>query len=348
MKATATTKSILSVFSLVIAVSANGATGDSEATATAGASAASAAASAPNAPASAASAAASAASAAASTAATKPAAAPATATMEPAALTTNEFYGMAFAVRDAMGMGFDTKLNLDADPEIWNVPTKKPNLDAYVSKDQKMTFDFGSRKDGGYETITTSKITNRTIMTVFKNKKPTSQTIVGAYGAYTATEAFCEVLRERTKSTDFNDLAAKAVMCTNFYARTESPKVDMNAHIKTHRENILRMTNSPAKAFVDKERSQYESSEAVRRAEEAWKNPSIPNISAIFADPAIKPRTIVNRSKPLRPPPLTEDVKDRQAINDLADVCGRLWGDSTSGKESAVAPSTATKQPVKQ
>lgn len=252
--------------------------------------------------------------------------------IERAALSTSEFYGFSDAIRDLKGFIIGTDLSLRPIEEIWPTSTKTKSLQTFTSADEKMHLDFGRRSDGGYEVITTSEAFNRAMITVFKNKKPVSETIVGPYGSYTATEAFCNVLKEQTKSTDFKDLAAKAATCSAFYARTDSSKLGMAEHIQIHRTNIERMENSPAKPFVDRDRASVIAS---ARDKLTGLRSLKAKFSAEYGVPSVKPRAIINKSTS------PEDVKDRQAIFDLADACGRLWGGDSG---TSTPPRAGTKR----
>jgi hypothetical protein len=192
-----------------------------------------------------------------------------------------------------------------ADPDVWT-RHPEPGLDLYVSNDRKLSMDFGAREDGGYEIITSSKLENRGTMTVFNEGKPESHTIVGEFGAYTATPAFCKILKKQTNSKTFKDMAKNAATCKDFYARTDISDSGMSAHIATHRANIQRMKTSSAKTWVQQD--------------EILNVFSTDRIKASFGvGAASKPRAILSKS--VSP----NDIKDRQAIADLAGACGRLW-----------------------
>ncbi len=260
--------------------------------------------------------------------------------IEPAALSTREFYGFSFAIRDAQGLMFDSDMNVIIDEKIWPTRNKTKYLDSLISDDENMFFDFGGRKDGGYEVITTNKITKRAIMTVFKDKKPVSQTIVGAHGAYTATESFCEVLKTQTKSKDFEDLKSKAAMCSDFYARSDESKAGMAEHIQTHRANIERMSKSPAKSMVEKDRADFVAAAKDKLTGFASFRGAI---SSAYGAPSVKPRPILSRATS------PDDIRDRNIVGDIAEACGRLWGAKPAAKPAAaaVAPKAAPKKTVK-
>ncbi len=302
------------------------------------ASAPKAAASAPKSAASAASAAASAPAAAASAATGEQSVAAAPATIEPEALSENEFYGFEFAIRDARGLMFDSDMNVVVDKKIWTSLVETEFLQSRKSKDENMFFDFGGRSDGGYEVITTNKNTKRSIMTVFKNKKPESQTIVGEHGSYTATESFCQILKAQTKSKSFEDLKSKAAMCSDFYAQTDESKVGMSEHIQTHRSNLERMSKSPAKAMVEKDRADVIS--AAKGKYTGWKAFRW-QISPTYGVPSVKPRAIL--SKATSP----DDIRDRQIVGDIAEACGQLWSEAKPAAKTVAKPAVAPAKTVK-
>ncbi len=310
------------------------------------ASAPKAAASAPKAAASAASAAASAPATAALAAAGDASSNAAAAPIESAALSTKEFYNFSYAIRDLDGLLVQPDLTFEVNTAIWTTQLKvKGQPDQYVSDDENMYLEWGRRGDGGYDVITANKMKNRSVMTVFKDKKPVSHTIVGAQGAYTATEAFCEVLKTQTKSKDFEDLKTKAAMCSDFYARTDESKGGMTEHIQTHRSNLERMSKSPAKgmlespakAMIEKDRAEVISAAKGKLTGWAafrWK------ISPTYGVPSVKPRAILSKTT------TPDDISDRQIVSDIAEACGRLWSQpKASAKPAGTAAAPAAKTP---
>lgn len=252
-------------------------------------------------------------------------------------VTTGEFYGLSYALKNIDGVTFDKQRNAALSPAFW--PKKPLKTDAYTTRfaslDKFQFFDFTKRNETSYDVITVNKKLDRATITTFENQKPTSHTIVEATGQFTATPEFCEILKEQTDSKTYRDMAKTARMCRDFYARPgldESTKEKIEKHLQAHARNISSLKDSVAKDMVEA------NEKAERDQTKKWYHFFTKTMfSGKPTDP--QPRAVLSKT------PSAGDTDDRTTIAALAEACGRLWeSPSTETPSAASAPAApATK-----
>lgn len=254
-------------------------------------------------------------------------------------VTTSEFYGLSYALKNIDGIHFDKQRNASLSPVQW--PKKPLKTDAsttrFASLDKLQYFDFTKRDESSYDIVTVNKKTDRSTITTFENQKPTSHTIIEPSGSYTATPDFCTILKEQTDSKSFRDMAKTARVCRDFYARPgldESTREKIEKHLQTHARNISLLKDSVAKEQVEA------NEKAGKDQTKRWYSFFTKSIfSGKAKDP--QPRAVLSKT------PTAGETDDRTTIANLAEACGRLWEDaSTEPAPAAPHPtkSGATKQ----
>ncbi len=250
--------------------------------------------------------------------------APATSKKEDAS---SEFYGLSYALKNVDGFHFDMNLGITYEDRIW---PEKPKVGAdgvvkYDAIDSSMYVELSSRHKNEMDVVTLNKRDERSTITVFKDKKPESYTVVDPKGIYTATPSFCEILKTQTDSESFEAMAKTARTCRDFYARPgldSSSKDEIQKHLDTHRRNLSLLKDSVAKPLV--EAGEAAKKDPTKRWSNFWgllsKGSKLP-----------QPRAVLSKV------PTGDESDDRYVIAELADACGRLW---KSTKE-------AVKRPVK-
>lgn len=252
-------------------------------------------------------------------------------------VTTGEFYGLSFALKNIDGVTFDKQRNAALSPAFW--PKRPMKTDAYTTRfaslDKLQFFDFTKRSETSYDVITVNKKADRATITTFEHQKPTSYTIVEATGQFTATPEFCEILREQTDSKTFRDMARTARVCRDFYARPgldESTREKIEKHLQAHARNISSLKDSVAKDLVEA------NEKADRDQTKKWYHFFTKNLfSGKPTDP--QPRAVLSKA------PSAGDTDDRTTIATLAEACGRLW--EAPETSTPAAPSAPPAQPAK-
>ncbi len=248
-------------------------------------------------------------------------------------VTTNEFYGISYGLKNIDGITFDKQRNAALSPVQW---AKKPlKTDAsttrYASLDKLQFFDFTKRDDTTYDIVTVNKKTDRSTITTFENQKPTSHTIIEPSGSYTATPDFCTILKEQTDSKSFREMAKTARVCRDFYARPgldESTREKIEKHLQAHARNISLLKDSVAKEQVEA------NEKAGKDQTKHWYSFFTKSIfSGKPKDP--QPRAVLSKT------PSANETDDRTTIANLAEACGRLWDDAATDTAAAAPPAGA-------
>lgn len=250
---------------------------------------------------------------------------------DPKELSTNQFYEFSFALKNIDGVSFDKEKNVVLTPGIWRQPMQLEGVNKYTSEDRNQFLDFGFSKDGRSDVITYNKTKGRATVTIFKNDKPESYTIVGKHGEYTATPGLCEILRAQTNSKSFEDLKDKAVTCNSFYDKTkldDSTKAAMQSTVQiaidAHRRNMALLNDSVAKPLAEAALKKVSTGLGWR----SWLSPSAKKLDPIDV---IKPRRILTaESSPA-------EVDDRNALMELGQACGELWKDADGGPSAQLS-----------
>ncbi len=246
-----------------------------------------------------------------------------------------EFHGFRFALSDASEINFDEDMNPTPNPRFWN----KSTLDdtgvkrTVRSKGLGMAFEQNSH-DGNREFITTNAEEARARLTVYKGKSPVSHTIISKYGAYTATQGLCEILKAQTKADSFEDMATKAETCSVFLDRKVTDK-NLPGLVAVHKANLELMRNSIASSMVPSaEQTDF------------WDRFAPDRLKAVFPKkPPTSLRSVITKSSS------AEETADRYAIADLAKACGRLFKPKATSTKSetpaaASAPAASASKPV--
>ena len=244
-------------------------------------------------------------------------------------LTSADFYGFSYALKNVDGFHFDSTLGISYDDKIW---PEKPKIGAdkvvkYDSLDGSMFVELSSRHANEMDVVTLNKQGDRSTITVFKDTKPESYTVVDPKGIYTATQSFCEILKTQTDSDSFAAMAKTARTCSDFYARPGldgSTKDDIQKHLDTHRRNLSLLKDSVAKPLVIS--GEAAKKDPTKRWFEFWKD--APKTSSKLP----QPRAVLSKT------PTGDESDDRYVIAELAEACGRLWKskvESTKPKRGA-------------
>ena len=249
-----------------------------------------------------------------------------------------EFHGFRFALSDASEINFDDDMNPTPNPRFWNKSTSDDSgfKRTVRSKGLGMAFEQDSH-DGKREFITTNTEEARARLTVYKGKTPVSHTIISKYGAYSATQGLCEILKTQTKSDNFEDMAAKAETCSVFLDRKVTDK-NLPGLVAVHKANLELMRNSIAGSMVP-------------AAEEPdfWDRFAPDRLKSVFPKKlSNSQRSVITKSSS------AEEIADRYAIADLAKACGRLFKPKSTSSSSAApvtppaasAPAASASKPV--
>ncbi len=237
-------------------------------------------------------------------------------------LTSADFYGFAFALENVSGFHFDTNLEMNVVPDIWPTDAVKGSdgVVRYVSGDKDMFVELSSREVNGLDIITLDKRKDRSTLTIFKDQKPESFTVVDPKGIYTATQGFCEILKTQTDSKSFSAMANTARTCRDFYARPgldSAMKDEVQKHLDTHRRNLSLMKDSVAKPLV------LAGEAAQKDPTKRWSNfwGLLPKSSSKLP----QPRAVLSKV------PTGDESDDRNVLYELSVACDRLWKSKSDG-----------------